>query len=169
MSSYVSRLYKNAIKAENEIAKLAIDGEKPFNWMYGTYSEGNMDYDCITEGHVLIAFGFDTFVLNRSIFETHNKVLSDNAISEIANRVDESSFESAHIVGTKVIQGSNNKKYTYCVLKKESTGEEILFNDKFRKYFTDNVEYKVFNDITPIKIYSGDVFLGFIMPIRTDK
>lgn len=167
MSSYVSRLYKNAIKAENEVVKASINGDKPFNWYYGKYTEGNMDYDCITEGHVIVAFGFDTFALNKSIFEAHNKVLHDGAISQFVHRVDATSFEAAHVVGTKVLEG--NRKYTYCVLKKDSTGEEILFNEKFRKFFTDDVEYKVFNDITAIQIYSGDIFLGAIMPITVNK
>lgn len=165
MSTYVSRLYKNAIKAENEIIKNYMEGE-PFNWYYGTYKEGKNEYKCVTEGHVLIAFGFDSFALDKAIFETdtHNKVLSDNAISQIVNKIDATSFESAHMVGMKVVQGA--KKYTFCVLKKESTGEEILFNEKYKKYFTDDVEYKVFNAVTPIKVYSGDVFLGVIMPVK---
>lgn len=165
MTTYVSRLYKNAIKAENEIIKNYMGGgDKPFNWYYGTYKEGKEEYKCVTEGHVLIAFGFDSFALDKAIFETHNKVLSNNAISQIVNEIDATSFESAHMVGMKVVQGA--KKYTFCVLKKESTGEEILFNEKYKKYFTDDVEYKVFNAVTPIKVYSGDVFLGVIMPVR---
>lgn len=164
MTTYVSRLYKNAIKAENEIIKNYMGSNKPFNWYYGTYKEGKEEYKCVTEGHVLIAFGFDSFALDKAIFETHNKVLSDNAISQMVNEIDATSFESAHMVGMKVVQGA--KKYTFCVLKKESTGEEILFNEKYKKYFTDDVEYKVFNAVTPIKVYSGDVFLGVIMPIR---
>lgn len=37
MATYVSRLYKNAIKAENEVIKASINSDKPFNWYYGKY------------------------------------------------------------------------------------------------------------------------------------
>ena len=55
-----SKIYKNAIKAENEVIKASIS-DKPFNWHYGEYTEGNQKYDCITEGHVLVAFESNTF------------------------------------------------------------------------------------------------------------
>ena len=58
-----SKIYKNAIKAENEVIKASIS-DKPFNWHYGEYTEGNQKYDCITEGHVLVAFGFNTFAIS---------------------------------------------------------------------------------------------------------
>lgn len=76
----------------------------------------------------------------------------------MVNEVDGTSFESAHMIETRV-------KNALCVLKKDSTGEEIFFNEKYKKYFTDDVEYKVFNAVTPIKVYSGDIFLGVIMPV----
>ena len=50
-----SKLYKNAIKAEQEIVKASIS-DKPSNWYYGEYTENNRKYDCLTEGHVLVAF-----------------------------------------------------------------------------------------------------------------
>lgn len=157
MSSYFSKIYKNAIKAENEVVKASINN-KPFNWYYGEYTEGNQKYNCLTDGRVLIAFGFNTFVISKEIFEINNKVL--NNIAQLINK-ESLSYEPAQLIGTRL-----TKKYNCCVLKKESTGEEILFNEKYKKYFTDDVEYKVFNDITPIKVYSGDVFLGVIMPIK---
>ena len=73
MSNYVSKLYKNAIKAEQEIVKASIS-DKPFNWCYGEYTEGN------------------------------------------------------------------------------------------QKYFTDDVEYRVHDRKSPIKIYKGEIFMGIIMP-----
>ena len=73
-----SKLYKNAIKAENEVIKASIS-DKPFNWHYGEYTEGNQKYDCLTEGHVMVAFTFNTFVLSKEIFETNNKVLRNIA------------------------------------------------------------------------------------------
>lgn len=160
MSSYISKLYKNAIKAENEVIKASIN-DKPFNWYYGEYTEGNQKYNCLTEGHVLIAFGFNTFVISKEIFEINNKVL--NNITQLINK-ESLSCEPAQLIGTRLV--GNGKKY--CVLKKESTGEEIFFNEKYKKYFTDNVEYKVFNAVTPIKVYSGDVFLGVIMPVKNN-
>ena len=50
-----SKLYKNAIKAEQEIVKASIS-DKPSNWYYGECTENNRKYDCLTEGHVLVAF-----------------------------------------------------------------------------------------------------------------
>lgn len=166
MATFVSRLYKNAMKAETEIIKNYMEGDKPFNWYYGTYKEGNMEYKCVTEGHVLVAFGFDSFAIDKSVFGIHNKVLSDNAISQMANRVDKSSFQTGKIIGSKVLH-NDKKKYTYDVIQLD-TGAEIMFNHKFMKYFVDDgsLVFKAFNDITPIKVYSGDIFLGFIMPIR---
>lgn len=166
MSSYdgFSKLYKNAIKAEQEIIKASIS-DKPFNWCYGTYKEGKNEYKCVTEGHVLIAFEFDSFALDKAIFETHNKVLSDNAISRIANRVDKTSFQTGKIIGSRVLH-NDNKKYTYDIIKLEESGAEIMFNHKFIKYFPDDATFKAFNDITPIKVYSGNTFLGFVMPIK---
>ena len=80
-----SKIYKNAIKAEQEIIKASIS-DKPFNWYYGEYTEGNQKYDCITEGHVLIAFGFNMFAISKEIFETRSngvlniaKLLKKNA------------------------------------------------------------------------------------------
>lgn len=167
MSSYISKLYKNAIKAENEVIKASIN-DKPFNWYYGEYTEGNQKYNCLTEGHVLIAFGFNTFVISKEIFEINNKVL--NNITQLINK-EPLSYEPAQLIGTRLVENrlvGNGKKYNCCVLKKESTGEEIFFNEKYKKYFTDNVEYKVFNAVTPIKVYSGDVFLGVIMPVKNN-
>lgn len=155
MSSYISKLYKNAIKAENEVVKASINEDKPFNWYYGEYTEGDCKYDCLTEGHVLVAFGFNTFVLSKEIFETNNKTLN---ISQLLDKED-LSYEPAQLTGTK-IEG----KDTYCILE-TATGEKILFNKKYLKYFTDDVEYKVHDSKSPIKIYNGDVFMGIIMPI----
>lgn len=153
-----SKLYKNAIKAEQEIIKASIS-DKPFNWYYGEYIKGTDKYDCIADGHVLIAFGFNTFVISKEIFEINNRVL--NNISQLIDE-ESLSYESAHLVGTKLLK---DNKYNYCVLKKESTGEEILFNEKYKKYFTDDVEYKVHDSKSPIKIYKGDIFMGIIMPV----
>lgn len=159
MNSYFSKIYKNAIKAENEVVKASINN-KPFNWYYGEYTEGNQKYNCLTDGRVLIAFGFNTFVISKEIFEINNKVL--NNIAQLINK-ESLSYEPAQLIGTRLTK-DYNCCVNCCVLKKESTGEEILFNEKYKKYFTDDVEYKVFNAVTPIKVYSGDVFLGVIMP-----
>ena len=150
-----SKLYKNAIKAEQEIVKASIS-DKPFNWRYGEYTEGNQKYDCLTEGHVMVAFGFNTFAISKEIFEVNNKVL--NNISQFIDS--DLSYEPAHLVGTKLLKGN---KDNYCILKKE-TGEEILFNEKYQKYFTDDVEYRVHDSKSPIKIYKGEVFMGIILP-----
>lgn len=154
-----SKLYKNAIKAEQEIVKASIS-DRPSNWYYESYTENNRVYDCLTEGHVLIAFTFNTFILNKEIFETSNRVLN---VAQLLDKTNELSYEPAQLIGTRLIE--DGKKYTCCVLKKESTGKEILFNEKYKKYFTDNVEYRVTDSKSPIKIYSGDVFMGVIMPV----
>ena len=160
MSNFVydgfSKLYKNAIKAEQEIVKASISN-KPFNWYYGEYIKGTDKYDCIADGHVLIAFGFNTFAISKEIFEINGRIL--NNIAQLINK--ESLYESAHLVGTKIV----NKGTTCCVLKNESTSEEILFNEKYKKYFTDDVEYKVHDSKSPIKIYKGEIFMGIIMPV----
>ena len=160
MSSYFSKLYKNAIKAENEVVKAFINEDKPSNWYYGEYTEGNQKYDCLTEGHVLIAFTFNTFVLNKEIFETSGRVLN---IAQVLEKTMELSYKPAQLVGTK-----NVDKDIYCILQTE-TGEEILFNKKYQKYFTDDVEYRVYDSNSPIKIYNGDMFMGIIMPIYENK
>ena len=150
-----SKLYKNAIKAEQEIIKASIS-DKPSNWYYGEYTEGNRKYDCLIEGHVLIAFISDTFVLNKAMFETRNRVLN---IAEVLEKKTELSYKPAQLVGTK-----NVDKDVYCILQTE-TGEKILFNKKYKKYFTDNVEYRVHDSKSPIKIYDSGVFMGIIMPV----
>ena len=160
MSNYdgFSKLYKNAIKAEQEIIKASIS-DKPFNWFYGEYAEGNQKYDCLTEGHVLVAFGFNTFAISKEIFETRsNGVLN---IAELMERNAELSYEPAQLVGTKNVVGD---KDVLCILQTE-TGEKIFFNKKYQKYFTDDVEYRVHDSKTPIKIYHGKVFMGIIMPV----
>ena len=156
MSNYVSKLYKNAIKAEQEIIKASIS-DKPFNWHYGEYTEGNQKYNCLTEGHVIVAFGFNTFAIGKEIFEVSNKVL--NNISQFIDS--DLSYEPAQLVGTK---NAPSNKDVYCILQTE-TGEKILFNEKYKKYFTDDVKYKVHDSKTPIKIYDDGVFMGAIIPI----
>ena len=156
MSSYFSKIYKNAIKAENEVVKASINGDKPFNWYYGEYTEDNQKYDCLADGHIVVAFGFNTFAISKKIFETSNKVLN---IAQVLDKANELSYEPAQLVGTK-----NVGKDVYCILQTE-TGKKVLFNKKYQKYFTDDVEYKVFDSRSPIKIYNGDVFMGIIMPI----
>lgn len=156
MSSYFSKIYKNAIKAENEVVKASINEDKPSNWCYGEYTEGNCKYDCLTEGHVLVAFTFNTFILNKEIFETSNRVLN---VAQLLDKTNELSYEPAQLVGTK-----NADKDVYCILKTE-TGDEVFFNKKYQKYFTDDVEYRVADDKSPIKIYNGDMFMGVIMPV----
>lgn len=157
MSSYFSKLYKNAIKAENEVIKASIS-DKPFNWGYGEYTEDNQKYDCLTEGHVLIAFISDTFVLNKAMFETRNRVLN---IAQSLDKINELSYEPAQLVGTKNVV---DNKDVYCTLQTE-TGKKIFFNKKYQKYFTDNVEYRVHDSKSPIKIYDSGVFMGIIMPV----
>lgn len=154
-----SKLYKNAIKAEQEIVKASIS-DKPSNWYYGSYTENNRVYDCLTEGHVLIALISDTFVLNKAMFETRNRVLN---IAELLEKSAELSYEFAQLVGTEL-----DNKDTYCILKTE-TGEKIFFNKKYQKYFTDDVEYRVHDNKTPIKIYNSGVFMGIIMPVYKNK
>ena len=154
-----SKIYKNAIKAENEVIKASIS-DKPFNWYYGEYTEGNQKYDCLTEGHVIVAFGFNTFTISKEIFEINNRVL--NNISQLIDK-ESLSYEPAQLNGTRIVE--DGKKYTCYVLKKESTGEEIFFNEKYKKYFTDDVEYRVYDSKSPIKIYNGEVFMGIIMPV----
>ena len=156
-----SKLYKNAIKAEQEIIKASIS-DKPFNWYYGSYTENNCVYDCLTEGHVLIAFISDTFVLNKAMFETRNRVLN---IAELIEKNAELSYEPAQLIGTKNAVGN---KDVYCILQTE-TGEKILFNEKYKKYFTDDVKYKVHDKKSPIKIYNGEVFMGIIMPVHVKE
>ena len=155
-----SKLYKNAIKAENEVVKESIS-DKLSNWYYGEYTENNQKYDCLTEGHVIVAFTFDTFILNKEIFETSDRVLN---IAQVLDN--ELSYEPAQLIGTRLV--GDGKKYTCCVLKK-ATGEEIFFNEKYKKYFTDDVEYRVYDSKSPIKIYNGDVFMGIIMPIHVSE
>lgn len=150
-----SKLYKNAIKAENEVIKASIS-DKPFNWCYGSYTENNRVYDCLTEGHVLIALISDAFVLNKAMFETRNRVLN---IAELLEKSAELSYEPAQLIGTK-----NGDKNVYCILQTE-TGKKVFFNKKFQKYFTDDVEYKVHDSKSPIKIYHGKVFMGIILPM----
>lgn len=155
MNSYISKLYKNAIKAEQEIVKASISS-KPFNWYYGEYTEGNQKYDCLTEGHVIVAFTFNAFMLSKEIFETSNKVLN---VAQLLDEVSELSYKPAQLVGTK-----NVDKDVRCILQTESD-EKILFNQKYLKYFTDDVEYRVHDSKSPIKIYNGDVFMGIILPV----
>ena len=161
-----SKIYKNAIKAENEVIKASISS-KPFNWHYGEYTEGNQKYDCITEGHVLVSFTFNTFVLDKEIFEAHDKTLN---IAKLLEKNAKLSYEPAQLVGTKNIVGNKNplqnslRKDVYCILQTKA-GEKILFNKKYQKYFTDDVEYKVHDSKSPIKIYHGEIFMGIIMPI----
>ena len=150
-----SKLYKNAIKAEQEIVKASIS-DKPSNWFYGSYTENNCVYDCLTEGHVLIAFTFDTFMLNKAMFETRNKVLNINIAKLLEKQL---SYELAQLVGTK-----NVDKDVLCILKTE-TGDEVFFNKKYQKYFTDDVEYRVHDSKSPIRIYSNGVFMGIILPV----
>ena len=152
-----SKLYKNAIKAEQEIVKASIS-DKPSNWYYGSYTENNRVYDCLTEGHVLIAFISDTFVLNKAMFETRNKVLN---IAKLLEKQTELSYEPAQLIGTKNVVGN---KDVYCILQTE-TGEKVFFNKKYQKYFTDNVEYRVHDSKSPIKIYDSGMFMGIIMPV----
>ena len=155
----MSNIYKNAIKAEQEIVKASIS-DKPSNWYYGEYTENNSVYDCLTEGHVLVAFTFNTFILNKEIFETSNRVLN---VAQLLDETTELSYKPAQLVGTEL-----GNKNTYCVLKTE-TDEKILFNKKYLKYFTDDVKYKVHDSKSPIKIYNGDVFMGIIMPVYKKK
>ena len=150
-------IYKKAIKAEQEIVKESVGG-KPSNFYYGEYTENNRRYDCLTEGHVLVAFTFNTFILNKEIFETSNRTMN---IAQVMNKNNELPYKTAHLVGTKIV----DKDTTYCVLKNDSTGEEIFFNKKYKKYFTDDVEYRVHDSKTPIKIYKGEIFMGIIMPV----
>ena len=152
-----SKLYKNAIKAENEVIKASIS-DKSFNWCYGEYTEGNQRYDCITEGHVLVSFTSNTFVLDKEIFEAHNKTLN---IAKLLEKNAKLSYEPAQLVGTKNVVGN---KDVYCILQTK-TGEKVFFNKKYQKYFTDDVEYRVHDSKTPIKIYDGGVFMGIIMPV----
>ena len=156
MSNYVSKLYKNAIKAEQEIVKASIS-DKPFNWYYGEYTEGNQKYDCLTEGHVIVAFGFNTFAISKGIFEVNNKVL--NNISQFIDS--DLSYEPAHLVGTKNVP--SNKDVYYILQTK--TGEKVFFDKKYQKYFTDDVEYRVHDNKSPIKIYDGEIFMGIILPV----
>ena len=153
----MSNIYKNAIKAEQEIVKESVGG-KPSNFYYGEYTENNRRYDCLTEGHVLVAFTFNTFILNKEIFETSNRTMN---IAQVMNKNNELPYKTAHLVGTKIV----DKDTTYCVLKNDSTGEEIFFNKKYKKYFTDDVEYRVHDSKSPIKIYHGEIFMGIIMPV----
>ena len=160
MSNYDGflKLYKNAIKAEQEIIKASISN-KPFNWYYGEYTEGDQKYDCLTEGHVLVAFGFNTFAISKEIFETRgNRVLN---IAELLKKTTELSYEPAQLVGTKNV--SSNKDV--CCVLQTKTGEKIFFNEKYKKYFTDDVEYKVHDSKSLIKIYDSGVFMGIIMPV----
>lgn len=159
MSSYISKLYKNAIKAENEVVKASIS-DKPSNWLYGSYTEDNRVYDCLTEGRVLVAFTFNTFILNKGIFETSNRVLN---VAQSLDKTTELSYKPAQLVGTEL-----DNKDTYCILETQ-TGEKILFNKKYQKYFTDDVEYRVYDSKSPIKIYNGEVFMGIIMPVYKNK
>lgn len=156
-----SKLYKNAIKVEQEIVKESISN-KPSNWYYGEYTENNRKYDCLTEGHVLVAFTFNAFILNKEIFETSNKVLN---VAQLLDKTTELSYKLAQLVGTELAVGS---KDVYCILKTE-TGEEIFFNKKYKKYFTDDVEYRVYDNKSPIKVYHGDVFMGIIMPVYKNE
>ena len=151
-----SKLYKNAIKAEQEIVKASIN-DKPSNWFYGEYTENNRVYDCLIDRCILVAFTFDTFILNKTMLETHNKVLKN-----VAQLLDKP-YKPAQLVGTEL-----DNKSTYCILKTQ-TGEKIFFNKKYLKYFTDDVEYKVYDNKSPIKIYNGDVFMGIIMPIYKNE
>ena len=153
-----SKLYKNAIKAEQEIVKASIS-DKPSNWFYGEYTENNRVYDCLTEGHVLVAFTFNTFVLNKTMFEIHNKVLKN--VAQLLDKTTELSYKPAQLVGTEL---DNDSKDTYYILKTQSD-EKIFFNKKYMKYFTDDVEYRVYDNRSPIRIYNGDVFMGVIMPV----
>ena len=155
MEVHIMNIYKNAIKAENEVVKVSIS-DKPSSWCYGEYTENNRKYDCLTEGHVLVAFTFNTFILNKEIFETSNRVLN---IAQLLDKTTELPYKPAQLVGTEL-----DNKDTYCILKTESD-EKIFFNKKYLKYFTDDVEYKVYDSKSPIKIYNGDVFMGIIMPV----
>ena len=154
-----SKLYKNAIKAEQEIVKASIS-DKPSNWLYGECTENNRVYDCLIKGCVLVAFTFNTFVLNKAMFETHNKVLN---VTQLLDKTTELPYEPAQLVGAEL-----DNKDTYYILKTQ-TGEKILFNKKYLKYFTDDVEYKVYDNKSPIKIYNGDVFMGIIMPVYKNE
>ena len=118
MSNYVSKLYKNAIKAEQEIVKASIS-DKPFNWYYGEYTEGDQKYDCLTEKHVLVAFTFNTFALNKELFEARNKTSLN--IAKLLEENAKLSYEPAQLVGTKNVPSN---KDVYCILQTE-TGEKI--------------------------------------------
>ena len=155
----MSNIYKNAIKAEQEIVKASISG-KPSNWFYGKYTENNRVYDYLTEKHVLVAFTFNTFILNKKVFETSNRVLN---VAQLLDETTELSYKPAQLVGTEL-----DNKDTYCILKTEP-GEKILFNKKYQKYFTDDVKYMVYDSKSPIKIYNGDVFMGIIMPVYNNE
>ena len=151
-----SKIYKNAIKAENEVIKASIS-DKPFNWCYGEYTEDNQKYDCLTEGHVMVAFGFN-FAIDKAMFETRDRVLN---ITQLMDKTNELSYEPAQLVGTKNVV---DNKDVYCILQTEA-GEKIFFNKKYQKYFTDDVEYKVHDSKSPIKIYNCGMFMGIILPV----
>lgn len=66
------------------------------------------------------------------------------------------------------LEQKNVDKDVYCILQTE-TGEKVFFNKKYQKYFTDNVEYRVHDSKSPIKIYDGGVFMGIIMPVHVKE
>ena len=90
------------------------------------------------------------------MFETRNKVLNINIAKKKKKQL---SYELAQLVGTK-----NVDKDVLCILKTE-TGDEVFFNKKYQKYFTDDVEYRVHDSKSPIRIYSNGVFMGIILPV----
>ena len=155
----MNNIYKNAVKVEQEIVKELV-GDKPSNFYYGEYTENNRKYDCLTEGRVLVAFTFNRFILNKEIFEATNRVLN---IAQLLDKTKKLPYEPAQLVGYEP-----DNKGTCCVLKTK-TNEKILFNKKYLKYFTDDVEYKVYDNKSPIKIYNGDVFMGIIMPVYKNE
>ena len=157
----MSNIYKNAIKAENEVVKMSIN-DKPSNWFYGEYTENNRVYDCLTEGHVLVAFTFNTFILDKEAFKISNKTLN---VAQFLDETTELSYKPAQLVETELAVGSKDA----CYILKTETDEKILFNKKYMKYFTDDVEYRVYDSKSPIKIYNGDVFMGIIMPVYKNE
>ena len=75
------------------------------------------------------------------------------------------------LIYTGITKQLNNEKNKVVIFTAEN-GEEIWLNEKFVKYFTDNklitpVFYNTAGPVgkVPIKVYSGDLFIGAILPV----
>ena len=136
----------------NHIATEYYSGRRILLGAYDTKTVG-----VVTNGSFMWLIPEEAFIFDKT------KITQGKKFIDVKRLIPIRDFEDATLSNEKIIDGKN------VIGKLKSENHTVYFDEKLLKPFGKNLTFKVINPVNPILIYTDNILLGCILPLKYNE